>query len=127
MRCTVGKQFDFPAAHRNLSHEGHCNRLHGHTWTLEVIVRGLVQADGPSKGMVVDFGDIKEAYRKVIEPYVEHQNLNETLDLPEYTTEYIAHWIFTQLRRELPDLHAVKLWEGNTSYATVENGDTLYS
>lgn len=126
MFSTVGKQFDFPAAHRNLSHEGHCSRVHGHTWTLEVICRGPVEElNNPAKGMVVDFADIKEAYQQVIEPYVEHQDLNEMLDLPEYTTEHIAAWAFNQLQRVLPTLYAVKLWEGKTSYAMYRAEDRL--
>lgn len=75
--------------------------------------------------MVVDFADIKMAYEEVIEPYVEHQDLNATLDLPEYTTEHIAAWAFRQLERVLPTLHAVKLWEGKTSYAMCRAEDRL--
>jgi 6-pyruvoyltetrahydropterin/6-carboxytetrahydropterin synthase len=126
MFSTVGKQFDFPAAHRNLSHEGHCSRVHGHTWTLEVICRGKVQETaGEAKGMVIDFSDIKKAYEEVIEPYVEHEYLNESLDLPEYTTEHIAAWAFRNLERVLPTLHEVKLWEGKTSYAVCRAEDRL--
>lgn len=128
MQCIVGKQFDFPAAHRNASHPGHCSNVHGHTWTMEIIIRGRVQTeDGPEKGMVLDFGRIKDAYAQAIEPYVEHQMLNDTLDLPEYTTEHLAAWAFIELSRVLPRLHAVKVWEGRTSYALVQNGDQLHT
>lgn len=74
--------------------------------------------------MVVDFAFIKKVYKEFVEPYVEHQNLNETLDLPEYTTEYIAAWIFQQLDKHLP-LHKVRLWEGKSSFAEISNGDRL--
>lgn len=91
-----------------------------------MICRGPVEElNNPAKGMVVDFADIKEAYQQVIEPYVEHQDLNEMLDLPEYTTEHIAAWAFNQLQRVLPTLYAVKLWEGKTSYAMYRAEDRL--
>lgn len=129
MRCTVGKVLDFPAAHSNAHHSGHCRNLHGHTWTLEIICRARVKEGGyegnEEFGMVVDFGRIKEAYKERVEPFVEHQNLNETLDLPEYTTELIAAWIFKELRKSLPELHAIKLWEGKSSYAMIEEGDSI--
>lgn len=75
--------------------------------------------------MVVDFATIKEAYQKVIEPFVEHRDLNETLDLPEYTTEYIVIWAWTQLHPILPTLYKLRLWEGKTSYAEFCSGDQL--
>jgi 6-pyruvoyl-tetrahydropterin synthase len=61
----------------------------------------------------------------LVEPYVEHQDLNETIDLPEYTTEHIAAWIYQELKRGLPTLHKIKLWEGKTSFAEITNGDQL--
>lgn len=101
--------------------------MHGHTWTLEIICRGRVtKENNPECGMVVDFQRIKDAYERQVEPFVEHQNLNETLDLPEYTTELIADWIFRRLKAVLPELHAVKLWEGKSSYALIEDGDQIH-
>jgi 6-pyruvoyltetrahydropterin/6-carboxytetrahydropterin synthase len=127
MHASVTKIIDFPAAHSNTHHSGHCSNVHGHTWTLEITCRGRVSTDESSDsfGMVLDFGDIKAAYRDLVEPFVEHQNLNDTLDLPEYTTEHIAAWIWSQLRPALPTLHRVRLWEGKSSYAEFENGDQL--
>src|SRR5262249_19494503 len=123
--ATVRKSFDFPAAHANGHHPGHCANIHGHTWMLEVFVRGAVVDDDarPDQGMVVDFAAIKDAYRAHVEPYVEHQYLNESLaafELPELTTEWIAAWIVEQLRAPLPGLARVRLWEGRTSYVEVE-------
>jgi 6-pyruvoyltetrahydropterin/6-carboxytetrahydropterin synthase len=123
--ATVRKSFDFPAAHANAHHAGHCSNVHGHTWVLEIFVKGPVIGDDdrPDHGMVVDFASIKDAYRTHVEPYVEHQFLNESLapfGLPEYTTEWIAAWILEQLRAALPGIVRVRLWEGRTSYAEVE-------
>lgn len=129
MQASVCKIIDFPAAHSNAHHPGHCKNIHGHTWTLEVHCKGDVVNDPtrPDFGMVVDFSDIKTAYKEHVEPYVEHQMLNETIDLPEYTTELLASWIFAQLRPHLPALRKVRLWEGKTSYAEFTNGDWVKS
>lgn len=121
IKTTVCKTFDFPAAHKNLHHVGRCQNLHGHTWRLDIMVRGRRIADESREdyGMVVDFGDIKAAYEEHVEPFVEHQFLNETLNLPEYTTELIAQWIYDTLQPHLHHLHKVRLWEGQTSWAEV--------
>jgi 6-pyruvoyltetrahydropterin/6-carboxytetrahydropterin synthase len=123
MRYSVCKRFDFPAAHSNGHHGGDCNRKHGHTWTLEVCARGaLVEADDASDfGMVVDFGRLKRAYADVVEPLVEHQDLDETLGfLPERTTEMIAAWALQQLHGACEEIFRVRLWEGRTSFVEVE-------
>lgn len=123
MRYTVSKRFDFPAAHSNSHHAGQCNHKHGHTWVLEVCAEGpLVEADDRDDfGMVLDFQRLKEAYTEMIEPFVEHQDLDETLAfLPERTTELIAGWALEQLHSACPEVQRVRLWEGLTSYVEVE-------
>lgn len=127
MQASVTKILDFPAAHHNVHHDGHCNRVHGHTWTLEITCRGKLNGDDSKAdfGMVCDFTQIKDAYKQYVEPFVEHQDLNETLTLPEYTTEHIAAWIFGALQQGLPTLHKVRLWEGKSSFAEITNGDHL--
>ena len=122
MQAQVCKILDFPAAHSNGHHDGHCKNVHGHTWTLEIHCSGPLcdEPDAPNFGMVVDFSEIKRVYKERVEPFVEHQYLNETIpDLPEYTTELIARWIFRQMKPDLPQLMMVRLWEGKTSYAQV--------
>lgn len=129
MQATVCKIFDFPASHQNVHHPGHCSRIHGHTWTLEVYAKGRINTDESiaDYGMVVDFSTIKQAYREMVEPYVEHQHLNETLkeDLEEFTTELFAGWILKELKKMVPCVFKVRLWEGKTSFAEVCEGDLL--
>jgi 6-pyruvoyltetrahydropterin/6-carboxytetrahydropterin synthase len=126
LRATVCKIIDFPAAHHNTHHDGHCKRNHGHTWTLEIHCHGQINTDDSRHdfGMVCDFSLIMAAYKSHVEPYVEHEDLNNTLDLPEYTTEYIAAWIYDQLKPHIP-LHRIRLWEGKTSFAEITNGDRI--
>jgi|tagenome__1003787_1003787.scaffolds.fasta_scaffold20982363_6 6-pyruvoyltetrahydropterin/6-carboxytetrahydropterin synthase len=129
MQATVCKVLDFPAAHQNTRHVGHCSNVHGHTWTLEIHCHGAVDLkndEAPNYGMVIDFGDIKDVYREHVEPFVEHRFLNDTLTvLEEFTTELIAGWIYNQMKPHLPTLYKIRLWEGKTSYAEVKNGDMM--
>lgn len=81
-QATVGKQFTFHASHKLPNHQGQCKRLHGHSYVLEVLVTGPVKQAGRTEsdeGMVVDFEVIKSIYKSWIEPFVEHQYLNERL------------------------------------------------
>jgi 6-pyruvoyltetrahydropterin/6-carboxytetrahydropterin synthase len=125
LTATVCKVFDFPAAHTNghVGPDDACKRKHGHTWTLEVYAQGRLKVDEtrPDFGMVADFASLKEVYCATIEPFVEHQDLDETLaHLPERTTELIAHWILEQLHSAQPEVFKVRLWEGKSSFAEVE-------
>lgn len=81
MPVTVAKRFDFHAAHRLPHHGGQCRRLHGHTYQLEVAVTGPLNSEEGSstEGMVLDFTQLKDLYKMLIEPHVEHQNMNKTL------------------------------------------------
>lgn len=65
--------FAFEAAHCLEGYEGECGRLHGHTYRLEVTVKGPVQANG----MVVDFSALKSLVRETVIKRVDHQYLNE--------------------------------------------------
>ena len=51
----------FDSAHFLAGYEGKCRNLHGHRWTVEVEVGGeKLMQDGQTRGMVVDFGDLKK-------------------------------------------------------------------
>lgn len=91
MTVTVAKRFDFHAAHRLPHHDGQCRRLHGHTYGLEVAVTGPIKTEtGESdEGMVLDFTQLKDLYKMLIEPHVEHQNMNETLKEKALEVPYV--------------------------------------
>lgn len=53
---TCSKQYsDFPFAHRQPNHDGHCALLHGHNWSFEFEF-GCTRLD--SCGFVIDFGKL---------------------------------------------------------------------
>lgn len=113
------KKFTFEASHRLPHHDGKCRRLHGHSWVGWVTVRAEeLQRQGSKAGMVVDYGDIKAAVGPLVEDYLDHHHLNETLGLENPTSEEIARWVFDRLKPGLPGLATVVIEETCTSSCT---------
>ena len=109
----IWKEFTFEAAHR-LPHvpEGHkCSRLHGHSFRVEVRVRGDLD---PRLGWVMDYADLKAAWRPLDE-VLDHRYLNEIPGLENPTSEVLARWIWRELAGALPGLAAVAVRETCTS------------
>jgi 6-pyruvoyltetrahydropterin/6-carboxytetrahydropterin synthase len=109
----IYKEFHFEAAHRlpNVP-EGHkCARLHGHSFHVRLIVSG--EANEPS-GWVMDFGDIKSAFKPIYEQ-LDHYYLNDITGLENPTSENIARWIWRQLKPSLPALSGIEIRETCTS------------
>ena len=107
------KEFTFEAAHR-LPHvpEGHkCARLHGHSFVVRISVDGEV---GEQSGWVMDFGDIKTAFKPLYDR-LDHYYLNEIPGLENPTSENLARWIWRELSPSLPQLSAVEIREACTS------------
>lgn len=114
---TLMKEFRFEASHQLTNHDGACARLHGHSYVGRVFIRGdaLIQS-GPKAGMVIDYGDISSAIKKITEGYLDHYHLNNTLDDPlPPTAEVISRWVYERLDLVLPGLVAVEIDETATS------------
>lgn len=87
---------------------GHpCGRLHGHTFGVQLTVRGPVH---PTMGWVMDFNDITNAWAPLREQ-LDHRVLNEVPGLENPTSERLAIWIWGGLRPSLPLLVAVGVSE----------------
>ncbi|WP_024875947.1 6-carboxytetrahydropterin synthase QueD [Saccharomonospora piscinae] len=96
----IFREFTFEAAHR-LPHvpDGHkCARLHGHSFRVQVHVRGPVDAQ---HGWVMDFADIKAACQPLVDQ-LDHHYLNEVPGLENPTSEVLARWIWQHLADTLP-------------------------
>jgi len=136
----VTKIFKWHCSHLLTHHEGLCKNLHGHTYKLEVEVEGTTQKEGRSRGMVIDFGDLKSVVNNYVVDKFDHaliinkSNLEvikfaqsqdwKLMQFPgETTAENMAEWIFTQLKnlKAHPDFKVirVRLYETETSYAEV--------
>lgn len=109
----IFKEFTFEAAHR-LPHviAGHkCGRLHGHSFRVEVHVRGEL---GAQSGWVIDFADIAAAF-KPLRDQLDHHYLNDIEGLSNPTSEVIAVWLWERIHPRLPNLSKVVVRERCTS------------
>jgi 6-pyruvoyltetrahydropterin/6-carboxytetrahydropterin synthase len=86
-----------------------CGHPHGHTYTVEVVIEGKKK-----KGMVLEFGEARDKVRAVLKKY-DHTVLNNLIAYP--TCENICEAIYRDLKRRLPGLKSVRLWEGQGKWA----------
>ncbi|WP_071459669.1 6-carboxytetrahydropterin synthase QueD [Bacillus massilinigeriensis] len=132
-RVLVSKEFTFDAAHHLHHYEGKCKNLHGHTYKVIFGISGYVD----ERGILIDFGEIKEIWKSEIEVFLDHRYLNETLPLMNTTAENMVVWIFEKMesclsaeviRRKQSGarLEFVRLYETPTSYAEARR-DWMYN
>jgi len=137
----VCKIFNFDSAHQLIGHKGKCANVHGHTYTLEVVLKGTLQ--GPEnvsdEGFVVDFGDVKDIVKKLIVDELDHsfiaagnEPLLETLGRTgskvtllgfRTTAENMSLYICHKLSVSGLPVYSVKLWETPNSWAMVMASD----
>lgn len=117
----ISKTFHIEAAHRLPGvPAGHkCARLHGHSFVVEIHVRGPVD---PQLGWVMDFADIKAAFAPLFDA-LDHRYLNEVEGLENPTSENLARWIWQRLRPRLPLLARVVVRETCTSACSFDGCD----
>jgi len=117
----VFKEFTFEAAHRlpNVP-EGHkCGRLHGHSFRIEIHIKG--QVTEPT-GWIMDFADLKKVFKPIYDR-LDHYYLNEIEGLENPTSENLAKWIWQQLKPILPELSKVLVRETCTSGCVYTGGE----
>ena len=117
----IRKTFRFEAAHQLPFHAGKCARMHGHSYMLEVAVRGPLRSEGPARGMIEDFDEIRRIVRETIVDPLDHQTLNEFMENP--TAEHIVMWIWRRLDPVLTGLDELVLWETTNSCAVLKRSD----
>jgi 6-pyruvoyltetrahydropterin/6-carboxytetrahydropterin synthase len=134
---SVCKIFTFDAAHQLIGHKGKCSNLHGHTYKLEVVLKGRpsVQEGDSDEGFVIDFSDIKALVQELLIDHLDHAFLAtgnepvlETLKATgskiallsfRTTAENLSSYAAYQLKQAGLPLYSVKLWETPTSWAEV--------
>lgn len=68
--------------------------------------------------MLIDFGSISTAIKPLIDEFLDHFCLNETLPLESPTSENVARWIFHRLAESRLPIVAVTVEETCTSACT---------
>src|SRR5437660_7295576 len=121
MAMRIAKTFRFEAAHRlegwDPSHK--CHNLHGHSYKVQLVLEGPVPKFGDE--CVLDFGEIRHWW-SMIEPSVDHQYLNEALNIKNTTAEVLCVWFaeaFKKWRLTKSGVHLarVRVYETEDSYA----------
>jgi 6-pyruvoyltetrahydropterin/6-carboxytetrahydropterin synthase len=109
MNVRLVHEFRFEAAHRlPRVPAGHrCERLHGHSFRVEVAIRGPVDEQ---TGWVIDFYDMQRAWAPIHDK-LDHRYLNEVPGLENPTSEVIARWIWEHLRPSMPGLARITVHE----------------
>ena len=133
---TISCEAHFDAAHFLHGHHGACRNLHGHRWRVRAYVSSdkLIE-DGGSRGMVMDFGDIKPALKSIADK-LDHKLIAEkdtmrsatALMLEEEgfaiaevdfrpTAENFAKYIFDELKSGGITPSKVRVYESEDAYA----------
>jgi 6-pyruvoyltetrahydropterin/6-carboxytetrahydropterin synthase len=109
MNVELIKEYRFEAAHRLPAvPAGHkCARLHGHSFKIELEVRGPVDE---RTGWLIDFGLLDEAMAPIL-ARLDHYYLNEVEGLENPTSENLARWLWLKVKPALPSLAAVTVFE----------------
>ena len=127
----VTQEIDFCYGHRLLNYAGKCRFLHGHNGRVVIALQGE-QLD--SRGMLVDFSDIKSSIRTWIDDELDHRMIlnrndpvvpflleqHEPLFLVDCnpTAETIAKLIYDYTLKQGFPVVEVSLWETPRAFAT---------
>jgi 6-pyruvoyltetrahydropterin/6-carboxytetrahydropterin synthase len=109
MNVRLVRKVSFEAAHR-LPHvpAGHkCERLHGHSFRVEIVVEGPVDE---KTGWFIDYGEIDDAWAPLYER-LDHHYLNEVKGLENPTSEVLSRWLWEHLVAKLPSLSLIVVHE----------------
>ena len=113
----------FEAAHRLVGDFGPATRMHGHTYRMEVILRGERLSDS---GVLYDIGELRSAVEDLAAS-LHYRDLNDVPDLAgvNTTAEAVADYSWEKLA---PPLHnrgldslTVRIWESPQVYASRED------
>ena len=113
----------FEAAHRLVGDFGPAARTHGHTYRMEVIVRGQHLADD---GTLYDIGELGQAVEELAGS-MHYRDLNEVPGLADVNTtaEAVASYCWEKLAQSLRgrglDSLTVRIWESPEAYAARED------
>lgn len=122
MKMTICRRFTFEAAHYlpNVPAGHKCGRMHGHSYTLEIEIRGFAdEHEVGETGWLVDFGELDAACAPLI-AMLDHRTLNELVPNPtsERLCLFVWRWFLGNVT--LPfgcELERVRVAETSRSHA----------
>ena len=127
----VLKEIHFCYGHRLLDYDGKCAHPHGHNGKIEIELEAKKLDD---RGMVYDFGDIKEIIQKWVDHELDHRMILRNDDPlvkalkdhhePHFlmsenpTAEALAKLIFDYAKSKSLPISRVTFWETSSSSAS---------
>ena len=112
----LSKEFTFDAAHNLIHYHGKCEKLHGHTYRLKVVIEG----QPGSEGMIIDFLEVSKIVKDNVISILDHSYLNEII--PQPSAENIALWIWEKLKDKF-NLSEIHVWETSNSCVILRKSD----
>jgi len=112
------QEFGFDAAHYLGQGAPENARLHGHSFYVEVTLKG---EPDPAKGWLRDLGEVKRALDGIRDT-LDHRLLNEVEGLGNPTLENLARFIFERAHEKLPEVARVKIRRPSYGQACVYEG-----
>lgn len=114
----ISVNFTFDSAHFLNNYPGICANMHGHTYKLEVTIKG--KAD--ENGFVMDYLDMDRIVRENVLLPLDHKCINDVLDFNP-TCEFMILWIWNKLEEKFKEynckLNKIILWESPNYSATL--------
>lgn len=115
------KDFVFDAAHNLVNYHGKCEKLHGHTYKLRIVIEGFPD----NEGMIIDFVEVSKIIKEKIIAKLDHSYLNDFI--PQPSAENISLWVWenieNDLKRENCKLYEIHVWETSTSRVILNADD----
>jgi 6-pyruvoyltetrahydropterin/6-carboxytetrahydropterin synthase len=99
------QEFGFDAAHYLGAGAPENRRLHGHSFYVEVTLRG---EPDPATGFLRDLGEVKSSL-DAIRDELDHRLLNEIGGLGAPTLENLSRYIYRRVKASLPEVARVKI------------------
>jgi len=100
-RLTIREEF--ASAHALRHYQGQCESLHGHNYSVEMVVQGETLT--PDTELVVDFTVLKKELREEL-ALIDHRYLNEypPFDHINPSSENLARHLYQKLKLRLKDM-----------------------
>ena len=118
---TLHTEVVIDSCHQLRGYSGACSRQHGHTWFIEVWIKGKKEYKD-EVGILFDFGNVKK-----IRDEFDHQFINEIspFDKINATAENLTEHFYNQLKKQRPELlFKVRVYETKVGKETwCEFGD----
>ena len=110
---------EFASAHALRHYQGKCESLHGHNYSVEMVVEGETLTEDTE--LVVDFTVLKKELRAEL-ALIDHVNLNEfpPFDTVNPSSENLARYLYRNMKRRLAEM-PIRLYSLTVGETTMQS------